>query len=159
MKHSFLKKVCSGWFTTSSYLIIFLTYIFLQLSVWIFDSKPPLVVTGPAEHNLATPGELVKLKVPVIRERFCSVLMSRYLVDSQGTYYDLMATRFMSAEGLEQIALINPHHAEFSFEVPLNTAPGPAAVVTQLAYMCNPLQAIWPLDLDMRTKIDIGPRR
>ena len=81
--------------------------------------------------------------------------MSRYLIDSKGTYYDLMATRFMSEEGLRNIAKDNPQHSNFSFEVPKNVAPGIATVVTQLAYMCNPLQAIWPLDFDMRTEITI----
>jgi len=156
MRQTFLKRVCSGWFTSRHYLLIFVLYIFTQLGVWALDNKPPLVITGPATYTQAKAGTEVKVKVPIIRERFCSFLMSRYLIDSKGTYYDLMATRFMSEEGLRNIAKDNPNHADFSFEVPKNVVPGTATIVTQLAYMCNPLQAIWPLDFDMRTQIDIG---
>jgi hypothetical protein len=77
------------------------------------------------------------------------------MLDSEGTYYDLMATRFLSEDSLTQLAEGTPYHAEFSFTVPSNAVPGPATVVTQLAYMCNPLQAIWPLDFALKTKITI----
>jgi len=156
MKQVFNKKTYSGWFTSRHYLLVFVLYIFTQLGVWALDNKAPLVITGPATYTQAIPGVEVKIKVPLVRERFCSFLMSRYLIDSKGTYYDLMATRFMSEEGLRNIAKDNPTHSNFSFEVPKNAALGPATVVTQLAYMCNPLQAIWPLDFDMRTQIYIG---
>ena len=155
MKSTLLKRLCSGWFTTRVYLYVFITYIVLQLGVWLYDNKPPLVVTGPAQYTQATPGVLIKLKVPVVRHRYCNVLISRYMLDSQGTYYDLMATRFLSEDSLVQLANGTPNHIEFSFEIPRNIALGPATVVTQLAYMCNPLQAIWPLDLAMQSKITI----
>jgi len=155
MRAALIKKFCSGWFTTKAYLYVFISYVVLQLGVWLLDNKAPLVVTGPPQYSQAKPGSLVKLKVPVVRERYCSVLISRYLLDNNGTYYDLMATRFLSEDSLIQLAEGTPNHVEFSFEVPSNIALGPATVVTQLAYMCNPLQAIWPLDFAMQTKITI----
>ena len=155
MRGSLLKRLCSGWFTTKAYLYIFISYIIIQLGVWLLDNKDPLVVTGPAQYERAVPGAHVKIKVPVTRTRYCNVLISRYMLDSEGTYYDLMATRFLSEDSLTQLAEGTPYHAEFSFAVPSNVVPGPATVVTQLAYMCNPLQAIWPLDFALKTKITI----
>ena len=155
MRGVLLKRFCSGWFTTKVYLYVFISYIVLQLGVWLLDNKDPLIVTGPAQQAVAVAGSEMKLKVPVIRQRLCNVLISRYMLDNAGTYYDLMATRFLSEEGLTHLAEGTPNHVEFSFHVPDNAVPGPATVVTQLAYMCNPLQAIWPLDFAMQTKITI----
>jgi hypothetical protein len=155
MRGTLFKRFYSGWFTTKVYLYIFVSYIILQLGVWLLDNKIPLEVNGPAQYEHAVPGAQVKLKVPVTRTRYCNVLISRYMLDSEGTYYDLMATRFLSEDSLTQLAEGTPYHAEFSFTVPPNAVPGPATVVTQLAYMCNPLQAIWPLDFALKTKITI----
>ena len=143
--------------TSKVYLFIFFCYLIGHLGFWFFDSYVPFRVTGEPTYTEATPGKDVKLSIPVERdlEKKCSVLFSRYMYDSKGTYYDLMATRFISYKGLVELDKINPDTVKFSFTVPPSAAPGPAIVITQLAYMCNPLQAIWPMDYDMKVTVNI----
>lgn len=146
------------WFLSSKvYLLIFGLYILGHLGFWFFDSYVPFRVTGEVTQTQAIPGKEVKLSIPVERDldKKCSVLFSRYMYDSKGTYYDIMATRFISYKGLLELDKINPNRVQFSFTVPEEAALGPAIVITQLAYMCNPLQSIWPMDYDMKVIVNI----
>jgi hypothetical protein len=146
------------WYLSSkAYLFIFLCYLIGHLAYWASDTYVPFRTKGPATQTVATPGKKVKIEVPIERDitKKCSVLFSRYMYDSQGTYHDLMATRFQSYNGILKLHQINPNTVKFSFQVPEDASEGPATVVTQLAYMCNPLQAVWPMDYDMVIKIHI----
>lgn len=147
----------SRYLSSKLYLFLFLCYLIGHLGYWASDSYVPFSVTGPSEHTKAVPGESVTIKVPVKRDvtKKCSVLFSRYMYDSDGTYHDLMATRFQSYSGILKLNEINPNQVKFSFTVPEDATPGPATVITQLAYMCNPLQSIWPMDYDMVLTINI----
>lgn len=153
-----MTSTITRWLTTRAYLFLFLCYLLGHLAWWKFDSYIPFKVIGPAEYTTTYPGASTTIIVPVERDftKPCSVLFSRYLHDSAGTYYDLMATRFISAKGIFDLGQMNPGEVKFSVKIPPEAAPGPAVVVTQLAYMCNPVQNIWPMDYDMRTPITIG---
>jgi hypothetical protein len=145
------------WFSTKIYSFLFLVYLTGQLAFWYTDTRVPFRVTGEAVYTAAIPGETVKVEVPAKRDAHanCSVLFSRYMYDSNGTYYDLMATRFLSAQGIHLLDKINPNHVKFAFKIPEEATPGKALVVTQLSYMCNPLNYIWPIDYDMKITIEV----
>ena len=143
--------------STKLYLFILLSYIFLHLGYWYFDKYIPFGTAGETTQTVAVPGKEVKVYIPAWRDlsKRCDVLFSRYMYDSGGTYYDIMATRFMSYEGLKELHRITPNSVKFAFNVPAGAAPGQATVITQLSYMCNPLQYIWPMDYAVKITINI----
>lgn len=144
----------TGW-----YLAVLATYIIGQLGVWRLDNAVPIEVTGPIAEMTVRAGDTLKVVVPIIRTstRECGLLYSRYLEDSAGTYHDIMATRFAAPKARAARAGRNPHELNFSIRIPENSAPGYALIVTQHAYMCNPLQSIWPIDLEIIVKVLVLP--
>ena len=144
--------------TSKTYLLLFLCYIVGQLTLWKLDTRIPFEMTGPVVYDVPKPGETVKITIPVKRdiERDCSVLWSRYMFDSEGTRFDLTSTKFMSAEGIAYMDKLTPNILKVSIDIPPKAAPGNAIIVTQLAYMCNPFQYIWPVDHDMRYTIKVA---
>lgn len=140
-----------SWLTSKTYLFIFSLFIVAQLTMWKLDSRVPFKMTGPPIYTHAVSGEPVKVTIPIKQDltRDCSLLFSRYMFDSEGTRLDLQATRFVSATGIILLDKTTPNSIQISLDIPKQTAPGIATIVTQLAYMCNPLQYIWPVDHDM----------
>ena len=82
--------------------------------------------------------------------------LARYMFDSEGTRFDLTSTKFMSAEGIAYMDKLTPNMLKVSIDIPPKAAPGNAIIVTQLAYMCNPYQYIWPVDHDLRYTIKVA---
>lgn len=140
-------------------LLVLFSYITVQIGLWHLDNTPPTQVIGPQPVIVAHPGQLVKVEIPVVRDlsRPCSLLFSRYMVDNSGVYYDIMATRFLSHQGWVDIEKAAPHEIKFSMDVPKNIPLGKAVVTTQKAFMCNPLQYIWPLDVEIKVTLQIEP--
>ena len=124
------------------------------------DSRIPLEVIGEATYSKAYPGATVNVEIPVHRhiDRHCSLLFSRYMFDSNRSYRDLMATRFLSHEGWKNVEAINPGMIRYAVEFPEKMPLGEADVITQNSFMCNPLQYIWPVDFDIHTKIMVGEK-
>lgn len=145
------------WFIKKFPFFLLIFYLFAQLGYWWFDRNPPIKITGIQKTTRAIIGEEVKIEIPVKRDikRNCSVLFSRYLIDSNGTYYDIMATRFLSYDGWVNMNRVNPDSIKFATEIPRKASLGPAILITQNAYMCNPLQYIWPIDVDIKTELEI----
>lgn len=144
----------TGW-----YLTVLATYVIGHLGFWRLDDAVPIEITGPTAEVRAKAGESVKIVIPISRtsSRECGLLYSRYLEDAAGTYHDIMATRFAAPKARAARADHNPNELNFSVKIPENAVPGHALLVTQHAYMCNPLQSIWPIDLEITVKVLILP--
>ena len=132
-------------------------YILLQLGLWYFDDAAPISVINTKEVVKAVRGKPVRVIIPIIRTegKKCSLLLSRYFEDSQGTYHDIMATRFASANARNVRSKTNPNELDFSVTIPEEAAVGQGFLMTQHSYMCNPVQYIWPIDFLIATPLDI----
>lgn len=144
--------------TSKLYLVVFATYVICQLGYWLNDSALALSPVGRPDAVVAAGGSRVLVVVPVdfSKRRNCDMLMSRYFLDSSGTYFDIMATRYISQHGLEEMVRASPRDLRFVVQLPSESAISNGDIVTQISSMCNPLQGVWPVSVDIRTPVRIS---
>ena len=123
---------------------------------WALDRSPPFVLGSYTAFN-AQPGETMFITASVQRaaEHDCSVRFSRYLVDSNKVRHEIAPDGFMSATALKDLERESPNQLRIALRVPLAAAPGPGALVTNMEYQCNPLHAVWPIDVLLRMDIEV----
>jgi hypothetical protein len=139
------------------YGILLFLYALLQLAIWRYDTSLAVTPAGNSAPLSTVAGERLRVFMPVeySHRRQCSMLMSRYFLDSTGTYFDLMATRFISSTGLIEMERASPSELRFVVSLPSEASSGDGVVVTQISSMCNPLQIVWPTDIDIRTHVRV----
>ena len=142
---------------SKTYVLMFALSAVVQLFVWRYDTTLAVSTAGNSAPVEVSSNTRVKIAIPVIfnSTRQCSMLISRYFLDSNGTYFDLMATRFVSATGLIEIERASPTSLRFVVTIPAEAAAGSGVIVTQVSSMCNPLQIVWPTDIDIRTRVRV----
>lgn len=114
---------------------------------WLLDRDAPFTLGHVTVRN-AAPGGYVMLSAPVKRDhRGCSLAFSRFMMDSQNVRFDISGTQRMNKEALRATEAISPDLWQVAFEVPFGAATGPAKVLTAIAYTCNPLHTVWPIDV------------
>lgn len=143
--------------STKFYGILLVTYVIAQLGYWYFDTSVPIVVLRELAVQIAAPGEIIKVAIPIKASKHtgCSILVSRYVLDSEGQTVDVMATRFISERGLDRIFKKSPNAWKFPVKIPTEIEEGEALIITQHAYICNPLNYIWPIDQDIVIRVII----
>ena len=124
----------------------------VQIVLWTYDTS---LAVSPASNSApieASRGAKIPINAPIrfSSTRQCSMLISRYILDSNGAYFDLMATRFVSSTGLIEIERASPMNLRFVAAIPQEAALGKGFLVTQVSSMCNPLQIVWPADIDIQ---------
>lgn len=124
--------------------------IFLAIALVVYyamDRDPPFAVVSvlPAQ---ARPGEYVTLQATVRRDvdRRCSADFSRYLYDSAGSRFDLGRSS-ASAEMIDSLERTSPGFLKVSIKLPEVMEPGQADMQTVLAYRCNKVHTIWPIEV------------
>jgi hypothetical protein len=143
--------------TSKLYLFLLILYAVSQLFIWGYDSSRAVSPVGKPTPVEARIGDKIRVVVPVDygNRRHCEMLWSRYFLDSTGTYFDLMATRYVSSFGLTEMERASPIELRFVIRVPEEAEDGDGLIVTQISSMCNPLQVVWPVDIDIRTPIRV----
>lgn len=127
-------------------LVLFVACI--QIAFWAFDREPPFEVLS-SEITSAEPGRVVVLKQVVRREpeRRCSADFTRSIYDSTGARFDLEGANFATAKTIDALEKFSPGGLTLAVIVPVGAQLGPATLVTTLRYRCNPLHALWPIDV------------
>jgi hypothetical protein len=116
------------------------------------NRTPPLQAL-PHEPISVRPGEWSEVSVPVTRDlsRRCSVTYSRRVVDSDGSKFDLPGGG-ESAESIRNLSQVSAGQMRLMVLMPPARAAsaigidfGPGQLITTRSWVCNPAQAIWPI--------------
>lgn len=120
----------------------------LQLALWAADRAPPFVLAS-VMVSTAAPGRTVQLEALVRREisRRCSVHYTRQIFDGAGVRHDLEGEQYNSAEAIEHMERRNPGRLLLAIAISADARPGSAALVEARRYQCNPLHALWPIEV------------
>lgn len=126
------------------------------LCYWGLDRTAPFRVIEQPRDLRGRAGDTIKADIVVHRVlRGCDVSFTRYVFDSRGVRFDQQGVNHMSAETIEQMDMDAPGHLIVAFEVPHNAAPGRAYLVTSLAYVCNPVHYLFPIQVSTRLPFTI----
>lgn len=122
------------------------------------DTKPPFEMLS-ATTNKPRAGEILRADVLVRRDlsRKCSVTFSRHIFDSSNTRIDITPSTVMPAPALEQLEAAKPGHLRLAVELPQYIQPGPARLVTPLAYACNAWHTLRPIEVLMTVNFEVAP--
>lgn len=122
------------------------------------DNVPPFRMVS-ATANSPRAGELLRADVVVTRDlsRRCSVQFSRHIFDSSSTRIDVTPLTFMPASALDQLDAESPGHQRLAIPLPAYIKPGPAKLVTPLAYTCNLWHSARPIEVLMTVDFEVAP--
>lgn len=129
-----------------------------QIVGWALDREPPF----RSISYTATPaqaGGVMQIDRTVHRdvERHCSAEFSRYIFDSKGRRADIAGGQYMSLDQRRALERRAPGRLSEVIPIPLGLAPGPATIYTVLQYRCNPIHALWPIELLGVLEVEILP--
>ena len=125
---------------------------------WALDRTPPFVMTDYTVLN-ATRGETAYVNAKVERDtgRDCTVTFVRYLMDANKARHDIGGTQYMTAAALQQMERDMPDSLRLAVRIPADVPVGPAALVTALEYRCNPIHALYPIDVLLEIRLEVLP--
>ena len=81
---------------------------------------------------------------------------SRYLF-SAGVRYEISGAQYMSAAAIADLNQQMPDALRMAVRMAADVPPGPATLVTALEYTCNPMHAVWPIEVIMKNAIEVQP--
>ena len=125
---------------------------------WALDRTPPFVMTDYTVLN-ATRGETAYVNAKVERDtgRDCTVTFVRYLMDANKARHDIGGTQYMTAAALQQMERDMPDSLRLAVRIPADVPVGPATLVTALEYRCNPIHALYPIDVLLEIRLEVLP--
>lgn len=125
------------------------------LVVLALDREPPYRILS-WEPMSARAGQSLEIRASVWRdtERRCSAAFSRYIFDSRGRRFDLGNSE-TSAELISAMERTSPGRLNVVVSVPDGVAPGRAEMVTVLAYRCNALHYLFPIEVTTRAPFTV----
>jgi hypothetical protein len=131
----------------------------VQIAVWALDRRPPFVLLDVAPA-VAVPGESVVITMAVRRDvsRHCAATFTRWVFDGKNVRIDLEGQQTMSAAGVANIEARAPGRLTVRVPIPISAFPGLAELVTDIDYVCNPLQKWWPINVISRAPFEIVDR-
>jgi hypothetical protein len=131
---------------------------FIGLGLMVMDDSPPFETISYVSTPVK-PGGVARFEAIVKRDlsRRCSVTFSRHAFDSTGLRLDLVPATSMTADALEGLERATPGRLRVAVGIPPFAAPGPARLVIPLSYVCNPWQAIRPIEMVMEMSFEILP--
>ena len=125
---------------------------------WALDRTPPFVLLDYTVLN-ATRGETAYINATVERDtgRDCTVNFVHYLIDTNKTKHNIGGTQYMTASALRQMERDMPDSLRLAVRIPADVPVGPATLVTALEYRCNPMHALWPIDVLLEMQLKVLP--
>lgn len=125
---------------------------------WALDRTPPFVMHEYTVFN-ASRGETAYVNATVERDvgRDCTVNFVRYLIDANKARHDIGGTQHMTAAALQQMERDMPNSVRLAVRIPADAPVGPATLVAALEYRCNPMHALWPIDVLMLIDLKVLP--
>jgi hypothetical protein len=128
------------------------------IAAWALDRHPPFDVLSSNPASVRR-GEAVMLTAQTRRDvhRHCSATFARYLYLSNGHRIDLEGDQSISADQIEDLERRAPGRLLVVAVVPSWAPPGPAMLVTNLQYTCNPLHRLWPIPVTTTIPFEVLP--
>lgn len=130
-----------------------------QVAWWALDRSPPFETISVTAQPVR-PGGILLIDGKVRRDldRDCSIVASRYMIDSHGTRHEIMGLTTMTPEALRKMDAMAPGEVHMALRIPDYVPSGRAQMVTALAYSCNPLQDIVrPVNVEMIAPFEVLP--
>jgi hypothetical protein len=124
------------------------------LGRWVGDNgSPTQVISSRLLTPVVAPGESLKVRYTVERDRSCAVKIDRLLFDGEGVRYTL--------DDIESAAALGPIGRDeytVSVQIPRGFARGRSAYRTVTTYVCNALHNVWPIIIRSEVQFDVaGP--
>jgi hypothetical protein len=115
--------------------------------IWGADRRVPFAMLE-VHPSTAVAGGMAEVSARVKRDvsRQCSMTLTRFLYDRDGFRHDMTGTQSMSADGIRHLEAQKPGMLAMRFAVPSYFPPGPAQLVAEKAYRCNPVHQFFPIN-------------
>jgi hypothetical protein len=122
------------------------------------DREPPfesLSYTATA----ARPGGIAVVSAHVRRDlrRDCAVKFSRFFIDAAGTRWEVTPLTAVTPKGLRAFDAASEDRLRIPVNVPPGAAPGTATLIVPLAYRCNAVQELFPIDVVLTYQFEVLP--
>jgi hypothetical protein len=127
------------------------------VATYAADRATPFRVLS-VEPVAAYRGQTVVFRAAVWRDpgRHCSAEFSRFIFDSAGARHDL-GNSTVTAAMIAEMERRSPGQLVLSVQIPDAIAPGPARLVTALAYRCNKVHSLWPIETTTELPFTVLP--
>lgn len=142
------------------YILLSWAVIFICATItlyWALDRTPPIAMRSYTPFN-AAPGEYALVVIGLDRpdkRRDCSERSSKYLIDSQGVRHRIGSTETMSPAAVKHMRQFSPDSMKFKIYMPKSASPGPAILIADIEYQCNPVHALWPISVLLEIPIEV----
>jgi len=127
----------------------------VNLAIWVVDREPPIEYEGAHALSAKVPqGGSIDVEFSVFRKRICPVVTRRWLTDAKNERHSIP----QYTVGLRLLAGRETYRR--SITIPLSAAPGPAQYDVTLSYVCNPLQRIMNMPIEVSSppvKFEVVP--
>ena len=131
----------------------------VQIALWAMDYDPPFKVISYVTEPVRVGGVLsIRAEVERDLDRDCYVELSSGIYDSTGARWDMGTTQIISPEALRELDARSPGKLVRKIQLPNNMAPGPAIVLSNMLYRCNPFHnLIRPISVGTRFDFIVLP--
>jgi hypothetical protein len=119
----------------------------MNMALMLIDREPPIIYIERKANNKEVPqGGVLSLTYTIERNRLCSSVLNRWIVDSQQIRHIVAAYTQSPLVSNQGIALGRVTETR-EITVPVAVAEGPAIQYLEAMYYCNTLQRIfdWPI--------------
>ena len=126
--------------------------------VMALDRSPPFqsisYVSTPAKAGGTA---YIDAKVSRDLTRRCDVSFSRFFIDKSGTRWEVTPMTYVSAKGLQSFDTASKDRLRLPINIQPGASVGPAKFIVTLAYTCNVLHNIWPIDVVLEYDFEVLP--
>jgi hypothetical protein len=120
-------------------------YGLILVGQWALDRQPPRVIfNGEITPKVATPGTLMHVQWEVQKRRDCEGTVIRFLSGMCGEHL------IKKTEPVDLKTFENRHTVILPFTLPTTTTPGQCQYNTHLHFVCNPIQHIFPIEMELK---------
>lgn len=74
-----------------------------------------------------------------------------------GIRKDVSSEQVVNSEGLKDMREKMGGFVRITVDIPKDAAPGAAVLYTNISYVCNPLQNIWPIEVNFEFPFEVLP--
>ena len=118
------------------------------------DAEPVYVIDTTPVPPAVRPGDTLRVRYVLRRERSCASKIDRILFDGDHNRYDLPDAEYSAAPGPVSD---KPQSFYVRIIIPLDAAPGEAKYVAIASYTCGLVRRLWPVVETTETPFIILP--
>lgn len=154
---NFLLRLSKGIYIVGAALIVF---FFVWVGVWSLDRTPPFemytyTINKPVQGGSMEVHGIVRRDL----DRKCSVKYTRMMYDSSGRRFWETPELSMSYSALSDMDAKMRSRLELIVSIPDDAPVGSVTMITDLQYKCNPIHALWPIQVTTSVETEILPAK